>query len=90
MKNLKLYNRRKIQQREPEMIIQTDASTKSWGHIAKEFSQGKMDKGGEDFSHKCSRITGIKTSNHNFHKEFATLDYSCSSREQNRSGIHFS
>ena len=72
------------------MIIQTDASTKSWGHIAKEFPQGKMVKGGEDFSHKCSRITGIKTSNPNFHKDFVTLDHSCSSGQQNRSGIHIS
>ena len=30
MENLKLCNGRKIQQREPHMIIQTDASTKGW------------------------------------------------------------
>ena len=31
MVNLKLSNGSKIQQREPDMIIQTDASTKEWG-----------------------------------------------------------
>ena len=30
----------KIQQREPHMIIQTDALTKCWGHTAREFRQG--------------------------------------------------
>ena len=37
MENLKLCNGRKIQQREPHMIIQTDDSTKCWGHTAREF-----------------------------------------------------
>ena len=37
MENLKLCNGRKTQQREPHMIIQTDASTKGWGHNAREF-----------------------------------------------------
>ena len=36
-----------------------------------------MVKGGEGYSHKYSRITGIKIYNANFHKEFATLDDSC-------------
>ena len=46
-----------------------------------------MVKGGKAFSHKCSRITGIKICNPNFHKEFVTLDHSCSSRQQSCSGI---
>ena len=46
-----------------------------------------MAKGGEAFSHKCSRIAGIKNCNPNFHKEFVTLDHSCSSGQQSRSGI---
>ena len=40
MENLKLCNGRKIRRREPRMIIQTDASTKGWGHTAREFRQG--------------------------------------------------
>ena len=53
-----------------------------------QFPQGcEMVKGGEAFSHKCSRITGIKICNTNFHKEFVTLDHSCSGGEQSRSGI---
>ena len=40
MENFKLCNRREIQQREPNMIIQTDASTKGLGHTAREFRQG--------------------------------------------------
>ena len=35
-----------------------------------------MVKGGEAFSHKCSRTTSIKICNPNFHKEFVTLDHS--------------
>ena len=46
-----------------------------------------MVKGGEAFSHKCSRTTGIKIYNPNFHKEFATLDHSCSNRQQSCSDI---
>ena len=46
-----------------------------------------MAKGGEAFSHKCSRTTGIKIYNPNFHKEFATLDHSCSNRQQSCSDI---
>ena len=46
-----------------------------------------MVKGGEAFSHKCSRITGIKICNPNFHKKFVTLDHSCSSAQQSCSGI---
>ena len=46
-----------------------------------------MVKGREAFSHKCSRITGIKICNPNFHKEFVTLDHSCLSRQQNCSDI---
>ena len=51
---------KKIQQQEPYMIIQTDASTNGWGHSAREFRHGEMVKGGEAFSHKCSRTTDIK------------------------------
>ena len=46
-----------------------------------------MVKGGEGYSHKYSRITGIKIYNANFHKEFATLDESCLSGQQSWSGI---
>ena len=35
MENLKLCNGRKIQQREPHIIIQRDASTKDWGAYCK-------------------------------------------------------
>ena len=60
MENVKLCNERRIQQREPHMIIQTDASTKGCGgHTTREFPQGEMVKRGETFSHKCSIITGI-------------------------------
>ena len=80
--NLKLCNGRKIQQRESHMIIQRDASTKGWGAYCKGVStEGEMVRGGEAFSHKCCRITGIKICNPNFHKKFVTLDYSCSSRQ---------
>ena len=48
-----------------------------------------MIKGGEAFSHICSTITSIKISNPNFHKEFVTLDHSCSSGQQSCSGISF-
>ena len=47
----------------------------------------EMVKGGRAFSHKCSKIIGIKICNPNFHKEFVTLDHSCSSRQQSCSGI---
>ena len=43
--------------------------------------------GGEAFSHKCSRTTGIKIYNPNFHKEFTTLHHSCSNRQQSCSDI---
>ena len=86
MENLKLCNGRKIQEREPHMIIQTDASTKGWGAYCKRVS-GKMVKGGEAFSHKCSRFTGIKFCNPNFRKEFVTLHHSCSSKQKSCSGI---
>ena len=46
-----------------------------------------MVKEGEAFSHKYSRITGIRICNPNFHKEFVALDHSCSSRQQSCSGI---
>ena len=46
-----------------------------------------MVKGGEGYSHKYSRITGIKIYTANFHKEFATLDESCLSGQQSCSGI---
>ena len=41
------------------------------------FGREEMVKGGEAFSHKCFRITGIKICNPNFHKEFIRLDHSC-------------
>ena len=64
MKNLKLCNRRKIQQQEPHMIIQTDASTKGCGHTARV----EMVKGREAFLHISSKITDIKVCNPNFYK----------------------
>ena len=57
------------------------------GHTAREFRRGERGKGGEAFSHKCFRITGIKICNPNIHKAFVTLYHSCSSRQQNCSGI---
>ena len=51
------------------------------------FGRVKMVKGGEAFSHKCSRIAGIKICNPNFHKEFVTLEHSCSSGQQSCSAI---
>ena len=60
---------------------------KAGGILQGSFNKGDMVKGGEAFSHKCSRITGIKICNPNFHKEFVTLDHSCSSRQQRCSGI---
>ena len=57
------------------------------GHTTRGFQQGETVKGGEEFSHKCSRITGITFCNPNFHKEFVILDHSCSSRQQSWSGI---
>ena len=56
-------------------------------HTAREFRYGEIVTGGEAFSHKCSIITGIKIWNPNFHKGFATLDHSCSSRQQSCSSI---
>ena len=71
------------------MIIQIDASAKGWveGIPQDSFNRGEMVKGREEFSDKCSRITGIKICNPNFHKEFVTLDHLCSSRQQSCSGI---
>ena len=43
------------------------------GILQGSFNRGEMVKGGKAFSHKCSRITGIKICNPNFHKEFVTL-----------------
>ena len=51
------------------------------------FDREKMVKGGKAFSHKCSRMTGIKICNPNFHKEFITLYHSCLSRQHSCSGI---
>ena len=51
------------------------------------FNREVIVKGGEAFSHKCPRITAIKIFNPNIHKEFVTLDHSCSSRQQSCSGI---
>ena len=69
------------------MIIQTDVSTKCWGAYCKGVSTGAMVKGGKAFSHKCSGITHIKICNPIFHKEFITLDNTCSSRQQSCSCI---
>ena len=82
MKGLKPCNGKKIQQREPHVIIQTNETKKSWGHTAKEFIQG-----GNGFLYKFSRVTGIKICNPSFHEEFAPLDHSCSSGQQSCSGI---
>ena len=57
------------------------------GNTTGEFQQAEMIKGGEAFSHKCSRITGIEICNLNFHKEFVTLDHSLLSGQQSCSGI---
>ena len=68
----------------------TDVSfiqTKTGGILQRIFHRGKMVKGGEAFSHKYSRITGIKICNTNFHKEFVTLDHSCPSGQQSCPGI---
>ena len=51
------------------------------------FDRGEVVRAGEAFSHKCCRITGIKSFNPNFHKEFVTLDHSCSNGQQSCSGI---
>ena len=60
---------------------------KAGGIMQGSSDRGEMVKGGKAFSHKCSRITGIKVCNPNFHKEFVTLDHLCSSRQRNCSGI---
>ena len=83
MKNLKLCNGRKFQQQEPHMIIQQKAGGIQQGS----FDRGEMIKGGEAFLHKCSKTSGIKICNANFHKEFVTLGHSCSSRQESCSGI---
>ena len=59
------------------------------GGTEKRRREGEMVKGGEAFSNKCSTITSIKISNPNFHKEFVTLDHSCSSGQQSCFGISF-
>ena len=86
-KNLKLCNGRKIQQQKPQMIIQTDASTKGWRHTARSFDSLQIVKLGEAFSHKCSIITVIEVANHNFHKEIVIFDHLCPNRQQSFSGI---
>ena len=49
---------------------------KAGRHTAGDFPQGELVfKGGEAFSHKCFRITGIKICNPNFYKQFATLEH---------------
>ena len=60
---------------------------KAGGILQESFSRGEIVKGGEAFSRKCPRITGIKIFSPNFHKEFVTLDHSCSTRQQSCSGI---
>ena len=89
MENLKLCNGRKIQQREP---IPCDHSGRCHNKMLGGILQGSFDREemvkGEAFSHKCSRITGIKICSPNFHKEFVTPDHSRSSR-QSWSGISF-
>ena len=50
-------------------------------------SIGVIVKGGEAFSHKCSKITGIKICKSNFYKGFVTFDHSRSSGQQSCSGI---
>ena len=87
MENLKHFNATNIEHREPHMIIQIDASTKGWVLAAREFRQEETVKEREAFSHKCSRTTGIKICNPNFHKEFAAFDHSSSSRQQSCSDI---
>ena len=87
VENLKHFNATNIEHREPHMIIQIDASTKGWVLAAREFRQEETVKEREAFSHKCSRTTGIKICNPNFHKEFAAFDHSSSSRQQSCSDI---
>ena len=60
---------------------------KAGGILQGSFDRGEWFVGGEVFSHKCSRITGIKICNANFHKEFVILDHSCSSGQQSCSNI---
>ena len=45
------------------------------GILQGSFDRGEIVIGGKAFSHKCSRITGIKICSPNFHKEFVTLDH---------------
>ena len=60
---------------------------KTGGILQGSFDRREMVKGGETFSHKCSRTSRIKVCNPNIHKEFVALDHSCSSRQQSCSGI---
>ena len=88
MENLELCHGRKPETGTP--YDHSDMSQqKAWGILQGIFGRVEMVKGGEAFSHKCSRIAGIKICNPNFHKEFVTLEHSCSSREQTCSAIFF-
>ena len=77
----------KFSNENPKSSFRQMPQQKAWGILQGSFDRREMVKGGETFSHKCSRTSGIKVCNPNIHKEFVTLDHSCSSRQQSCSGI---
>ena len=87
MENLKFCNKKGKFSVELSIAHWDRCYNKRLGDTAREFPQEEMVKGGESFSYKCSRNTGINVCNPNFHKEFVTLDHSCSSGQQRWSGI---
>ena len=78
---------RKFSNENPICSFRQVRQQKAWGILQSSFQRGEMVKRGEAFSHKCSRITGIKICNPRFHKEFLILDHSCSSEQKSCSGI---
>ena len=88
MENLKFFDGKKIQQREPPMIIQADVSTKGWGIQQGSFDRGAWSKKEKHFHIKMFKelsaelIIDIKIFNPNFQEEFVRPDHSCSSGQQ--------
>ena len=82
IENIRLSSGRKIQQLEPQMTIQTDASTKGGEHIAKEFQQGGNGQKRKGTPHKCFRTNGCEICNLDFHKKSLNFNYSYSDGQE--------
>ena len=90
VENLRLNNERSIRQKDPNLVIQTDASKSGWGvaKVQRGVNWGEMVRTGE-LTYKCSGSNSSQICDSNIHKRTIKYSNSLTDRQQDCTFISF-